>query len=61
MKTTKLLITLYVFLASFLFGGIALANDSGIFGAVTPSALSQKSFPGNWQFKMPRGYYGVGC
>ncbi|GAG51426.1 unnamed protein product, partial [marine sediment metagenome] len=25
------------------------------------SALSQKSFPGYWQFKIPRGFYGVGC
>jgi formylglycine-generating enzyme required for sulfatase activity len=38
MKTAKLLIILCVFLATFLVGGIALANDSGIFGAVTPSA-----------------------
>ena len=35
MKTTKLLITLYVFLASFLVGGIALANDSGIFDSAS--------------------------
>jgi len=46
-----------------------LSNLDGIssielpFGDKTsdPSALSQKSFPGNWQFKMPRGCYGVGC
>jgi len=25
------------------------------------TALSQKSFPGYWQFKIPRGFYGVGC
>jgi formylglycine-generating enzyme required for sulfatase activity len=34
MKTVKLLITLYVFLTSFLFVGMALANDSGILDSV---------------------------
>ena len=38
MKSTKLLITLYVFLASFLFVGMALANDSGIFDSVNSNS-----------------------
>jgi formylglycine-generating enzyme required for sulfatase activity len=38
MKTTRLLITLCVFLTAFLFGGIALANDSEIFGAVSSNS-----------------------
>ena len=35
MKTAKLLLTLCVFLATFLVGGIALANDSSVFDLVT--------------------------
>lgn len=35
MKPTKLTITICVFLMAFLVGGIALANDSGIFGSVS--------------------------
>ena len=35
MKTAKLLLTLCVFLATFLVGGMAMANDSSVFDPVT--------------------------
>jgi hypothetical protein len=35
MKPTKLMITMCVFLATLLVGGIALANDSKMFGSVS--------------------------
>jgi formylglycine-generating enzyme required for sulfatase activity len=38
MKTAKLLITLYVFLASFLFVGMALANDAIFFNSVNSNS-----------------------
>jgi formylglycine-generating enzyme required for sulfatase activity len=48
MKTTKHLIVLCVFLATFLVGGIALANDSGIFDSATscsaPEATTSSTY-----------------
>ena len=44
MKTAKLLIILCVFMATFLVGGIALADDSGIFDFV-PSRTAHLRAP----------------
>ena len=56
----QIVFTIRIGMRSFLWG-MALLNRVHFGKFNRTSALSQKSFPGYWQFKLPRGFYGVGC